>query len=59
MSKISDWFGSWKLVSWRSAVVAVVVLYLLIGFFGVPWIAERVMVSTVQEKLGRELTVDF
>ena len=58
MSAIGDWFVSWKLVSWRTAIVAAFVLYLLIGFLVVPWIVERVIVNTAQEKLGREVTVE-
>ena len=58
MSKISDWFASWKLISWRTAIVVVFVLYTLIGFLVVPWIAERVIVNTAQEKLGRQVTVE-
>lgn len=58
MSKLGDWFASWKLVSWRSAIVLVFVLYVLIGFLVVPWVTERILVDTAQEKLGRELTVE-
>ena len=43
MSSVSDWFRSWRLVSWRSAVVAAVVLYALIGFFVVQWGANALV----------------
>jgi hypothetical protein len=58
MGKIGEWFTSWKMVSWRSAIVLVFVLYVLIGFLVVPWVAERILVNTAQEKLGREVTVE-
>ena len=58
MSKIGEWFASWKLVSWRTAIVVAFILYVLIGFLGVPWIVGKVMVDTAQEKLGREVTVE-
>ena len=58
MSKIGEWFASWKLVSWRSAIVLVLVLYVLIGFLVVPWVTERILVNTAQEKLGRVVTVE-
>lgn len=58
MSRIGDWFASWKLISWRTAIVVAFVLYTLIGFLIVPWIAERVIVNTAQEKLGRQVTVE-
>ena len=43
MSGVKEWFASWLLISWRSALVLAVVLYTLIGFLVVPWIAERVI----------------
>jgi len=58
MSKITEWFASWRLVSWRTAVVVGVALYALIGFLVVPWIAEKVIVKTVDKRLGREVTVE-
>ena len=58
MSKIGDWFASWKLVSWRSAIVLILVFYVLAGFLVVPWVAERIIVDTAQKKLGREVTVE-
>ena len=58
MSKSGDWFASWKLVSWRTAIVVAFVLYVLIGFLVVPWITERMITKVGQEKLGREITVE-
>lgn len=58
MSKVTEWFASWRLVSWRTAVVVGVALYALIGFFVVPWIAEKLIVKTARERLGREVTVE-
>ena len=58
MGKIGTWFGSWRLVSWRSAIVLAFILYTLFGFFGVPWIAEKVAVNQVAKKLDRELTIE-
>ncbi len=58
MGKIVDWFGSWRLLSWRTALVVGFVLYTLIGFFVVPWVAEKVIVSVADKRLGREVTVE-
>ena len=58
MSKVKEWFASWKLISWRSALVAAFIVYTLIGFFVVPWIAEKVIVKMAHDKLGREVTVE-
>lgn len=58
MSKVSGWFSSWRLLSWRTAVVVVFALYTVIGFVVVPWIAEGVVLPKVSEKLGSEITVD-
>ena len=58
MSRVSDWFASWKLVSWRTALLVAFVLYTLIGFFVVPWVAERVIHKVAREKLDREVTVE-
>ena len=58
MSKIGEWFASWKMISWRSAIVLILALYVLIGFLVFPWVTERILVNTAQEKLGREVTVE-
>ena len=59
MSRISDWFASWKLVSWRTAIVIALVLYTLVGFWVVPWITERIIINTAQERLGREVRFEL
>ena len=58
MSVVAGWLRSWRLVSWRSAVVAAVVLYALIGFFAVPWIVEGQIEKRSLEVLKRQATVD-
>lgn len=58
MSEKASWLSSWRLFSWRTAVVVAFVLYTLIGFVVVPWIAEHVVLANVSEKLGSEITVD-
>ena len=58
MASISEWFRSWRLVSWRSALVAAVVLYALIGFFVVPWIVKSQIEKRSLEMLKRQATVD-
>jgi hypothetical protein len=57
MSSVSDWFRSWRLVSWRSAIVAAVVLYALIGFFVVPWIVKSQIEKRSLDILKRQATV--
>ena len=57
MEQLLVWLRSWKLVSWRSALVAAVVLYGLVGFFVVPAIAKKLIVDTARERTGREVTV--
>lgn len=58
MSKKASWLSSWRLFSWRTAVVVALVLYTLIGFVVVPWIAEHVVLANASEKLASEITVD-
>lgn len=58
MSLVSDWFRSWRLVSWRSAIVAAFVLYALVGFFGVPWIVEGLIEKKSLEIVKRQATVE-
>ena len=58
MSGRQNWLRSWKFVSWRSAVVAAVVVYGLAGFFVVPWIAKKLIVDIASERTGREVTVE-
>ncbi|MEX1312457.1 MAG: DUF748 domain-containing protein, partial [Candidatus Sulfomarinibacteraceae bacterium] len=58
MSFVAAWLRSWRLVSWRSAVVAAVVLYALIGFFAVPWIVEDQIGKRSLEVLKRQATVE-
>ena len=57
MNRPGDWWASWKLLSWRSALVAAVVLYGLVGFFVVPSIAKKLIIDTARERTGREVTV--
>jgi hypothetical protein len=54
---VADWLRSWKLVSWRTAIVAAVVVYALIGFFVVPKIAKKLIGDIARERTGREVTV--
>jgi hypothetical protein len=58
MGSIAEWFRSWKVVSWRSALVAAVALYALIGFFVVPRVAQNLIVDIAHERTGREVTVE-
>jgi len=58
MESVSNWLRSWKLLSWRTAVLAAVVIYALVGFFLVPVIAKKLIVDTVRERTGREATVE-
>jgi hypothetical protein len=58
MDTLKNWLRSWKLKSWRTAVVVVIIVYGLVGFFLVPAIAKKVIVDTVRERTGRELTVE-
>ncbi|MGB3565243.1 MAG: DUF748 domain-containing protein [Thermoanaerobaculia bacterium] len=58
MGGAREWFKSWRLVSWRSAIVVAFVLYTLFGFLGVPWIAHKVITNVGEDRLGREITVD-
>ncbi len=58
MQSAGDWLKSWKLVSWRTAVVVAAVVYGLVGFFVVPRIAKKLIVETARERTGREVTVE-
>ena len=57
MDRVIAWFKQWRLVSWRSAALAAVMIYGLVGFIVVPVIAKRIIVETVRERTGREVTV--
>ena len=39
-------------------VVSILLLYTLIGFLLVPWLAERQLVKTMQQRLGVEASVE-
>jgi len=58
MGSVLEWFKSWRLVSWRSAIVAAVVLYALIGFFVVPWIVKSLIEKKSVELVKRQATVE-
>ncbi|HSN57200.1 MAG TPA: hypothetical protein VLT32_21205, partial [Candidatus Sulfomarinibacteraceae bacterium] len=58
MSSIWEWFRAWRLLSWRSALVAAVVLYALVGFFVVPWIVKGQIETRSLGMLGRQATVE-
>jgi len=58
MQSILRWFKSWKLLSWRTAVVVAVFVYGLVGFFLVPRIVKNVIVDMARERTGREVTVE-
>jgi len=57
MDSLINWAKSWRLLSWRTAIVAVIAIYGLVGFFLVPVIAKKVIVNQIQERTGREATV--
>ena len=52
MNMLVDWFKSWKLWSWRTAVVVAIVVYGLVGFFVVPMIAKKLIVDIARERMG-------
>jgi hypothetical protein len=58
MESLVNWFRSWRLVSWRTAVAAAVVVYALVGFFVVPWIVRGQIEKRSLEMLGRQATVE-
>ena len=58
MGSVSDWFRSWRLVSWRSAIVAAIVLYALVGFLVVPWIVKSLIEKKSVELIKRQATVE-
>ncbi len=58
MAEITAWFRSWRLRSWRTAAVAALVLYALAGFFLVPWLAKKLIVSQALARTGRTVTVE-
>ncbi|PWB78290.1 MAG: hypothetical protein C3F15_02065, partial [Holophagae bacterium] len=58
MKLVTEWFRSWRLVSWRSAVIAAVVLYALIGFFVVPPIVKGQIEKQSLAFLKRQATVE-
>jgi len=57
MNMLVDWFKSWKLWSWRTAVVVAIVVYGLVGFFVVPMIAKKLIIDIARERMGREVSV--
>ncbi len=42
----------------RFWLLVLVILYTLLGFFGVPWVVQYVAVNTVREDFGRELRIE-
>ena len=58
MAGLSDWLRSWKLLSWRSALVAVVLLYALVGFVVVPVVAKNQIINLARKYTGREIAIE-
>lgn len=58
MKRFVEWLRSWRLLSLRSAVVAVLVLYALVGFVVVPVVAKKLIVDIARERTGREVTLE-
>ncbi len=57
MDRLVKWFKAWKLVSLRSAAVAAFLIYTIAGFLVVPAVAKKLIVDTVFDLTGREVTV--
>ena len=55
---MKSWFKSWKPMSWRTAAVAAIAVYGLVGFILVPVIAKKLIVGTTLERTGREVIVE-
>ncbi len=57
-------FGGYLRTRWASPrrirfwLLVLIVLYTLLGFFGLPWIIQYLAVTTAQEDLGRELRIE-
>jgi hypothetical protein len=58
MNRAVDWLTSWRLLSWRSAVVVVVALYAVIGFLVAPWVIKGQIEKRSIEILKRQATVE-
>ena len=46
------------LQGWRLWVVAAVLLYTLVGFFLLPWIIERQLLSFADQRLQRPMSIE-
>lgn len=57
-------FGSYVRTKWASPrrirfwLLVLVIVYTLLGFFGLPWIIQYVAQNTAQEDFGRELRIE-
>lgn len=57
-------FGSYVRTKWASPrrirfwLLVLVIVYTLLGFFGLPWIIQSVAQSTAKEDFGRELRIE-
>jgi hypothetical protein len=58
MASIREWLLNWRLVSWRSALVACFLGYTFVGFFVVPVVVKRQIESRSEELLGRRASID-
>jgi uncharacterized protein involved in outer membrane biogenesis len=58
MSRVGDWLRGWRLLSWRSAVVAAFVLYTLAGFLLAPLLVKKVAVDSIAAATGRNATLE-
>ncbi len=58
MPSITEWIRSWRLLSWRSAIVAAIVLYALVGFFVAPWVVRNQIEKQSLALLKRQATVE-
>lgn len=63
-SSLLGQFGGYLRTQWVSPrrirfwLLALVIVYSLLGFFGLPWIIQYLAVTTAQEDFGRELRIE-
>jgi hypothetical protein len=57
MSTVGTRLKSWRLASWRTAILTVFVICLVVGFLLAPLVAKKVIVDRIRQRTGHEATV--
>jgi hypothetical protein len=55
--RLLDWLRDWRLRSWRTALLGLWIVWLLVGFFVVPPVVRKLLIDNLKKQAGLEATV--